>query len=92
MGIGLAYTHISDRASGLEQDTHFFNGTFGSVRSYETLLEISYTAEIMPGWSLQPDFQYYWNPGGHVPHPDDTDDARLLESTAILGLRTIVVY
>lgn len=92
MGIGLAYTHISDRASRLEQDTHFFNGTFGSVRSYETLLEISYTAEIMPGWSLQPDFQYYWNPGGHVPHPDDTDNARLLESTAILGLRTKVVY
>ena len=37
------------------------------VRNHETLLEISYTAELRPGWTLQPDFQYIWQPGGNVP-------------------------
>ena len=35
------------------------------------MLEVSYTAQIVPGFYLQPDFQYFWNPGGHVADPND---------------------
>jgi porin len=32
-------------------------------KTYESVLELLYTAQIKPGITLQPDFQYFWNPG-----------------------------
>jgi porin len=32
-------------------------------RTYESVLELNYVAEICNGISLAPDFQYFWNPG-----------------------------
>jgi len=83
-GIGFAYTGISDDASDFDRDS-------GSsvIRSHEVLLEISYTAEIVPGWTLQPDFQYIWNPGGNV--PDDTGTQAIKDAT-VLGARTSISF
>jgi porin len=69
-GIAFAYSGLSDDASDSDQAS-------GSsvVPDYEAMLEISYAAEIVPGCSLQPDFQYLWNPGGNVADPDDPDNA-----------------
>ena len=39
------------------------------ILDYEALLEVSYTAQIVPGLTIQPDFQYFWNPGGHAADP-----------------------
>ncbi len=58
-GIGFAYTGISSDASQADRDAGL-----GVIRSYESLIEISYTAQIVPGWTIQPDFQYIWNPAG----------------------------
>lgn len=90
--IGMAYTHISDRAAGLDRDTNLFLGTDGPVRNYELLLELSYTAEIMTGWTVRPDFQYYWNPGGHVADPTDTTGTEPIANTAVFGLRSTATY
>ena len=43
------------------------------IPSFEGMLEVSYTAQIMQGLTLQPDFQYFWNPGGHSADPDDPE-------------------
>lgn len=83
-GIGVAYTGISDDASAFDRDSGL-----SVVRSHETLLEISYTMEIVPGWNLQPDFQYIWNPGGNV--PDDTG-TRPIKDAVVLGARTTVSF
>jgi len=74
LAIGFGYTGISDRVSAFDVD-------FGEpiTRSYEALVEIAYTYEIKPGWSLQPDFQYIWQPGGDVSDQEDS---------AIFGART----
>jgi porin len=84
-GVAFAYSGISDDASGFDRDA-------GSlvVRDYEAVLEISYTAEIVPGVTLQPDFQYFWHPGGRVPDPADPDDA--VENAAVIGVRSTVNY
>ena len=76
--IGFAYTGISDQVSAFDVD-------FGEpvARNYEALIEICYTYEIKPGWSLQPDFQYIWQPGGNVAGIDDA---------AILGARTSITF
>lgn len=83
-GIGVAYTGISDDASAFDRDSGL-----SVIRDHEVLLEISYTAEIVPGWNLQPDFQYIWNPGGNV--PDDTG-ARPIKDAMVLGVRTTIGF
>jgi porin len=83
-GVGLAYTGISDDASAFDKDSGL-----SVIRSHEVFLEISYTAEIVPGWTLQPDFQYIWNPGGNV--PDDTG-TRAIKDATVLGVRTTISF
>ena len=50
---------------------------------------MSYTAEITPGLTLQPDVQYIWNPGGNI--PDETSD-RSVESATVVAMRTTINF
>ncbi len=61
LAVGFAYTGISDQV-------HAYDVDFGEpvARNYEALIEICYTFEIKSGWTLQPDFQYIFQPGGNV--------------------------
>jgi porin len=63
---------------------------FPVIPSFESVLEASYTAEIIQGLYVQPDFQYFWNPGGHVGEPQDPDVP--IPNAAVFGLRTTVNY
>jgi porin len=85
LAIGFAYTGISPRISELQKANQR-----PVIASYEALLEASYTAEIVPGFTLQPDFQYFWNPGGHAPDPNDLSVA--VPNAAVLGLRSTINY
>jgi porin len=78
LAIGFAYTGISDDAAAFDIDS-------GEpvARNYESLVEIAYTFEIKEGWILQPDFQYFWNPGGRVAGVDEA---------AVLGARTTITF
>ena len=38
--------------------------------------------QLKSGWSLQPDFQYIWQPGGNVPGESGKD---ALENAAVFG-------
>ncbi|MHA1133891.1 MAG: carbohydrate porin [Alphaproteobacteria bacterium] len=66
LAVGLAYTGISHEVAAFDVDS-------GEpiARNYEALFEITYTFEFIQGWNLQPDFQYFWNPGGNVAGIDD---------------------
>ena len=78
IGIGFAYTGISDRVRGFDSDSGL-----SVLHNHEALLEICYTAQLKPGWTLQPDFQYFWQPGGNVPGADDA---------VVLGARTTISF
>lgn len=58
--------------------------------NYESVLEINYTAEICPGITVIPDFQYIWNPGGRVENPDEPGE--IVENAAVIGVRTKISY
>jgi porin len=62
LGIGFAYTGISNDVHGLD-----VGSGLPSTRGHEALLEICYTAQLNAGWTLQPDFQYIWQPGRRRP-------------------------
>jgi len=86
-GAAVAYARISDAARGLDRDNVAL-GNQSIVRDYEAMIELSYTAQIVPGWTLQPDFQYIWHPGGHA----EGANGKAIADAAVFGLRTTVNY
>ena len=78
LAIGFAYTGISN-------SVHSFDVDSGepAARNYEALVEICYTYEVKPGWTVQPDFQYIFQPGGNVAGIDDA---------TVLGARTSLSF
>jgi porin len=76
LAIGFAYTNISDRVSTFDVD---FGGP--APRNYEALIEICYTYQINGGWSVQPNFQYIWQPGGS----SGVDDATVVGARTTIG-------
>lgn len=83
LGIAGAYAHMSDDAAGLDRDTIAFTGTPMPVRDYEALVEATYQAEIVPGLTMQPDFQYVFHPGGNVAD----GSGKKIKDAAVFGLR-----
>lgn len=84
LGIGFAYTGISNDVHGLD-----VGSGPPSARAHEALLEICYTAQLKVGWTLQPDFQYVWQPGGGVPEPSGKGT---VANAAVWGVRTTINF
>ena len=89
-GASFIYAGISDRARALDRDAIAFSGIAHPIRAYEMTIELSYQAQIKPGWTLQPLFQYIIHPGGHVPDPVSPSTA--IKSGALLGVRSTVAF
>jgi porin len=85
LGVGFAHTGIASDITG-RQKAH--QRTI--IASDEAVLEVSYSAQVVPGFVIQPDFQYFWNPGGHVADPDDP--LKAVPNAAVLGVRTTINY
>ena len=81
--IGFAYTGIPDHVAAFD-----ISSGEPVARNYEMLLEICYTMQLMPGWTLQPDFQYIWQPGGNVPD----ENGEVVEDAAVVGARTTIAF
>ncbi len=60
------------------------------VSDYEAVIELNYSAEIVPGWSIAPDFHYIWHPGGGAENPRNPGEA--IGDTVVVGLRTNINY
>jgi porin len=88
--LGVAHSHISDDAAALDRDTLALNGPPYPIRNGETVIELSYTYQVAPWWTLQPDLQYIVRPGGHVPNPDDPNQT--VDNAWLVGLRTTVTF
>ena len=63
-GASMIYARFSNSVRGFDQDQLVFTGLPGVVRDYEANLELTYVAQIVPGWTLQPDLQFVWHPNG----------------------------
>ena len=91
-GIAAAYARISPNASLLDQETAFFTMNPIPIRNYEALIELTYQAQIMTGWTIQPDFQYIFHPGGNIPNPNDPSGTHRIRDAAVVGLRSTVKF
>ena len=84
VGVAFAYARIGDNARELDGDIGALGSFFYPVRSDETMIEVIYQAQLKPWWTLQPEFQYIFRPGGGVLNPDGT----LRANAWVIGLRS----
>ncbi len=89
-GFGFSYNRISSAAVGLDRDNVLLTGSTNPIRSDEWVAEITYKAEVMKGFYLQPDLQYVWRPGGGAEDPNRP--GKRIEDALVLGLRGTISY
>ena len=53
-GASVIYARFSDSVRAFDRDKIAFTGIPGVVRDYEANLELTYQAQIVPGWTVQP--------------------------------------
>ncbi len=85
LGLAFSYTHLSrgpDERSGRA-------GQRSGKRRAETVVELTYHAQLSANWYLQPDVQVIIHPGGRFldPHPGFNIPPR---SAIIVGLRNVI--
>ncbi|HET6378665.1 MAG TPA: carbohydrate porin [Methylocella sp.] len=90
-GAAFDYNRVSPYVSAADQAAASFTNVPVPVRNYELLLEATYQAQIVPGFYLQPDFQYVFHPSGGIINPLNPLAGRIPDA-AVLGLRTVVKF
>lgn len=83
--LGVAYAKISDDAAAADR----LAGPPTPVRDHEAVIELTYSAAVKPGWTVQPDLQYVIHPGGHVLSPGS---AHPIGDALLLGVRTTLTF
>lgn len=63
-GVSAMHARFSNGVRGFDRDTIVFAGAPGVIRDYETSLELTYAAQVIPGWTVQPVIQRIWHPSG----------------------------
>jgi porin len=89
--VSTSYTELSPAVRALDLDVAAFTGEKLPARNYELLLEASYQAAVMPGWTVQPVFSYVFHPGGGAVNPLDPASGRIPDA-AVFGVRTVVQF
>jgi porin len=87
-GFAAAFAKISGNASF---DTTLDDGTLLPTRDYEALLEATYSFEMVPGFTVQPNLQYVIHPGQIVDHTEP-QGLRAIPNAFVVGIRTTVKY
>ncbi|WP_183506009.1 carbohydrate porin [Methylobacterium brachythecii] len=91
IGISLAHARISDDARRADADMIAYTGVAMPRRSGETVIEATYQALIVPGFTVQPDVQYVMHPGGGITNPRYPELGRV-KNAAVLGMRATIQY
>lgn len=86
-GVALSYARFSEGARGLDTDAIRF-GAGRLRRDYEAIVEANYQWQIMPGWTLQPNVQYVFHPGGRIADPADPTGRTPIRNALVVGLRS----
>jgi porin len=82
-GASIIYSRFAGPVRAFDQDQIALNGMTTPARDYEANLELTYVAQIIPGWTVQPDYTYIWHPSGTgIRYPN----------AQILGVRTVVKF
>ncbi|MCW2285124.1 porin [Rhodoblastus acidophilus] len=80
---------ISPAARAADLDACFY-GKARPARSFESVLEATYSIKAATGLLVQPSLQYVIHPGGGAPEPNEP--LRPIPNALVVGLRTTIQY
>ena len=83
---------MSHDLARLDRDTIFFSGMPHSIHDYELTLALAYQPQIVPGWTVQPEFHYIRHRGGHIADPNSAVPANAIKDAAVFALRSTIKY
>jgi porin len=63
-GASAIHARFSSAVQAFDLDTILYTGRAVPIRDYETSIELTYSAQIVPGWTVQPDLQFIRHPAG----------------------------
>jgi porin len=63
-GASMIYARYSDSVRAFDRNQIAFTGVPGVIQDFEANLELTYMAQIIPGWTVQPVWTYVWHPSG----------------------------
>ncbi len=90
-GVEMGTVWASSGASGFDRQMQFFQpSVYTPIRSSETFIEASYQFQALPSWMVQPDVQYFINPGMGLENPDAP--AQRIKNELVVGLRTNITF
>jgi porin len=90
-GVEMGTVWASSGASNFDRQMQFFQpSVYTPIRGSETFVEASYQFQALPSWVIQPDLQYFINPGLGIANPDEP--AQRIKNEFVLGLRTNVNF
>ena len=82
-GASVIYSRFSNSVRAFDQDQINFGTLVTPPRDYEINLELTYVAQIVPGWTVQPVYTSIWHPSGTgIRYPD----------AQVVGVRSVVRY
>lgn len=91
-GATFLYSEISKDARALDKTTIILSGVDQPRRAREVTAELTYVAQVRPGWTVQPDLQYIFHPGGSRAPKDAPAGSPAIRNATVLGLRTTINY
>jgi porin len=90
-GLGMGVARVSNSVSAYDWDQRFYDpAVYTPVRSAETFLEATYQIQVTPWWQIQPDIQYFINPGAGLANPNDP--TQRIKNEFVIGLRTNITF
>jgi len=91
LGLSVAYVRLGDDARRADTDMIAFAGIAMPRRRAETVIEGTYQAVVVPGFTVQPNVQYVVCPGAGIADPRDPAGRRI-KNAAVLGVRATLQY
>jgi porin len=90
-GVEMGTVWASSGASAFDRQMQFYQpSVYTPIRSNETFLEATYQLQVLPSWQVQPDVQYFINPGLGIANPNDP--TQRIKNELVLGLRTNINF
>ena len=90
-GVEMGTVWASSGASSFDRQMQFFQpSVYTPIRSSETFIEATYQFQALPSWVIQPDVQYFINPGLGIANPDDP--TQRIKNELVVGLRTNINF
>jgi porin len=90
-GIEMGTVWATSAASSFDRQMQVYQpSVYTPIRSSETFIEATYQFQLLPSWQIQPDVQYFINPGLGISNPDDP--TQRIKNEFVVGLRTNITF